>query len=238
MISAEAVSPQIRVLLVEDSRILRDGLTALRAGYEDITVVDAMPTTQGVVDEVARLDPDVVLMDLGLRASAALKVIRSMLARDPAVKVVVMDLLPVQTDTLDFIQAGVVGFLLKEATEDQFINVVRLVAGGGRHLPPPMTAGLFSQIMVGALRAGSAVDLDSVALTRREKQVVELIAEGLSNKEIAQRLNLATQTVKSHVHNVLRKLSCETRGQVAAFALSRHERDQHLETEDGNERPD
>jgi DNA-binding NarL/FixJ family response regulator len=230
MTPAEAAAP-IRVLLVEDSRLLRDGLTSLLSRYPDINVVAAVPTTQGVLDEIETLDPDVVLMDLGLRAGAALKVVRSILERDAGARIVVIDLLPVQTDTLDFIRAGVTGFLLKDATESQFLEVVRRVASGGRHLPPPMTDGLFSQIMVDALRAGSPVDLDTVPLTRREKEVVAHIAAGMSNKEIAQELNLATQTVKSHVHNILRKLSCESRVQVAAFALSRRERDLRIEAE-------
>jgi DNA-binding NarL/FixJ family response regulator len=213
--------PKIRVLLVEDSRLLRDGLSSMLSAHPDFDIVDAIPTTEGVVDVVAEHDPDLVLMDVGSRVQATRAAIRSILESDPATKIVVMDLLPVQTETVDFVKAGVSGFILKDATFEDFVRVAHVVVAGENHLPDPMTKTLFSQIAVEAMRAGSPVDLDNVPLTRREKEIAELIAEGLANKEIAQQLNLATQTVKSHVHNVLRKLGCESRVQIAAFTLSR-----------------
>jgi DNA-binding NarL/FixJ family response regulator len=109
------------------------------------------------------------------------------------------------------------GFVLKDATFDEFVSTIRAVAGGAKVLPSRMTDSLFSQIAKTA-DTRSVRDTEDVRMTRREREVIELIGEGLSNKEIAQRLNIATHTVKSHVRNVMEKLALHTRLQIAAFA--------------------
>lgn len=212
---------RIRIVLVEDSRLLRDGLAQLLTATGEIDVLAAIPTTRDVLDVVLEQDPEVVLLDLGLRAQTTIAVIGDLVSRDPSLKIVLMDLLPVQTHTVDFVEAGVSGFVLKDATFEEMLRVLRLVKAGEKHLPEKMTKTLFSDIIVSAIQASSPIDLDSVALTKREKEVTELVATGLSNKEIANELHLATQTVKTHVHNILRKLALESRVQIAAFALNR-----------------
>jgi DNA-binding NarL/FixJ family response regulator len=136
----------------------------------------------------------------------------------PASKVIVMDLLPVHEDIVEFVNAGVSGFIMKDATLDDLVNTIRSVAKGAHVLPPQMTGTLFSQIARDAVARGRPEALDSVRMTPREREVINLIAEGLSNKEIAGRLNLATHTVKSHVRNVMEKLTLHTRLQIAAYA--------------------
>jgi DNA-binding NarL/FixJ family response regulator len=130
-----------------------------------------------------------------------------------------MDLIPLQADVLEFVQAGVSGFLLKDATVNDFQKTIRAVAKGSQVLPPNLTGSLFSQIVESAISGlkPSAL-LDSVRMTKREKQVIELISEGHTNKEIAQKLHLSTYTVKSHIHNILEKLALNTRVQIAKYA--------------------
>jgi len=112
---------------------------------------------------------------------------------------------------------GVDGFVLKDATFDDFLQTIRDVAQGKKVLPPTLTSSLLSEIATHATRNGKGNPFKSVRMTSREREVIELIAEGLSNKQIAARLNLAVDTVKSHVHNILEKLALNTRLEIATF---------------------
>jgi DNA-binding NarL/FixJ family response regulator len=134
-------------------------------------------------------------------------------------KIIVMDLIPLQTDVIEFIQAGVSGFILKDASIAEFLKTIRSVYQGVQVLPPHLTGSLFSQIVGQAIHSSKpAAIVESVRMTKREKQVIELIAEGATNKEMAQKLDLSLFTVKSHVHNILEKLALHTRVQIAVQA--------------------
>jgi DNA-binding NarL/FixJ family response regulator len=208
---------KIRVLIIEDNRLLREGLTAMLNEQPDITV--AASTGNGdAVAKAMRLKPHAVVLDLGLPGTRWQRAIELIQAGSPETKVIGMDLLPVQTDLVQYVEAGVSGFILKDATFDDFLRTIRVVARGGMVLPPPLTGSLFSQIVDRASRKGGGNPFRSVRMTNREREVVELIADGLSNKEIAHRLNLATDTVKSHVHNILEKLALHTRLEIASYA--------------------
>jgi DNA-binding NarL/FixJ family response regulator len=134
-----------------------------------------------------------------------------------------MDLLPVHEEIAAFVNVGVAGFILKDATFEDFVGTIRSVADGVRVLPPRMTGSLFSQIAQAALQRGVSVALEAVRMTQREREVIELIGAGMSNKEIATQLNIATDTVKSHVRNVMEKLALHTRLQISAYA---HDQDE------------
>jgi DNA-binding NarL/FixJ family response regulator len=128
-----------------------------------------------------------------------------------------MGLLPLQEDIADYVRAGASGFIMKDASFEDFFATIRTVAGGAEVLPQALTNSLFSQIARNAARGNKAQVLEAVRLTNRECQVIDLLGEGLSNKEIATRLHIAVHTVKSHVHNVLEKLALRSRLEVAAF---------------------
>jgi DNA-binding NarL/FixJ family response regulator len=142
--------------------------------------------------------------------------------RFPDARVIAMDILPDQNDIVEFVKAGGRGFILKNAPVNDYVKTIQAVAGGATILPAALTKSLFHEIVESVLRNGNGVPDHAIQLTKREREVVDLISEGLSNKEIAQRLHIATFTVKSHVHNVLDKLELSTRLQIAAFV--RHER--------------
>jgi DNA-binding NarL/FixJ family response regulator len=129
-----------------------------------------------------------------------------------------MDLLPADEDIAEFVNAGVSGFIMKDATLEDLVKTIRAVAEGAHVLPPQMTGSLFSQIAREVVAKGRPKALESVRMTPREREVINLIAEGLGNKEIAGRLHIATHTVKSHVRNVMEKLMLHTRLQIAAYA--------------------
>jgi len=147
-----------------------------------------------------------------LRVAAALR------KEAPDARIIVMDLIPVNEEIVEFVNAGVSGFVLKDASFDEFVATIRSVAAGEKVLPPRMTESLFSQIAKEAGAHGRESTLEDVRMTRREREVIDLIGEGLSNKEIAHRLNIATHTVKSHVRNVMEKLALHTRLQIAAYS--------------------
>jgi DNA-binding NarL/FixJ family response regulator len=208
---------KIRVLVIEDNRLLREGLTAMLNEQPDITVA-ASSGNGDAVAKAMRLKPHAVVLDLGLPGQRWQRAVEWIKANSPQTKVIGMDLLPVQTDLVQYVEAGVSGFILKDATFDDFLRTIRVVARGGMVLPPPLTGSLFSQIVDRATRKSGGNPFRSVRMTNREREVVELIADGLSNKEIALRLNLATDTVKSHVHNILEKLALHTRLEIASYA--------------------
>ena len=166
----------------------------------------------------AGLTPHVLLLDMGLGDDETLRLVSTLMSQVPDLKIIVMDLIPVAEEILELVNAGVSGFVIKDATFDEFVGTVRTVAAGDKVLPPRMTESLFAQIAKDA-RGRKAQDvLEDVRMTPRELEVIELIGQGLSNKEIAQRLNIAAHTVKSHVRNVMEKLTLHTRLQIAAYS--------------------
>jgi DNA-binding NarL/FixJ family response regulator len=209
----------ISIALIEDNRLVREGITALLSQLPDLKVVAGAASADTAIFRDAK--PQVVLLDLGLQNGDSLRLALQVKQDFPESKVIVMDLLPVHEDIMDFVNAGVSGFIMKDATVDDLVSTIRSVAGGAHVLPPQMTSSLFSQIAKDAISKGRPEVLDSVRMTPREREVINLIAEGLGNKEIATRINIATHTVKSHVRNIMEKLTLHTRLQIAAYANQR-----------------
>ena len=206
----------ITVAILEDNRLVREGLADMLGELPDVKVVLATTTLDtGLLESAA---PQVLLLDVGLQDRNSLRLAES-LSRDlKTIRVIVMDLLPAHEEIAEFVNAGVAGFILKDASLDDFVATLRTVAAGGRVLPPRMTDSLFTQIARAAVRRGEAAALESVRMTQREREVIALIASGMSNKEIGQRLTIAPDTVKSHVRNVMDKLALHSRLQIAAYA--------------------
>jgi len=208
-------SAPIRVAIIDDNRLVREGLTAMLNRVDDVRVV-ASPVANRTF--LAEAKPDVLLLDVGLREQESLHVAATLKKETPDAKIIVMDLIPVHEEIAEFVNAGVSGFVLKDATFDEFVGTIRSVAAGEKVLPASMTESLFSQIAKGIVAHQSKRAMEEVRMTPREREVVELIGDGLSNKEIAHRLEIATHTVKSHVRNVMEKLSLHTRLQIAAYS--------------------
>jgi len=206
----------ITVAIIEDNRLVRTGITAMLEELPDVKVV--LAGTSFETGKLKEADPRVVLLDIGLLDQSCLEVADTIRRVMPNAQVVVMDLLPIEEEISEFVNIGVAGFILKDATLEDFIGTIRSVADGERVLPPQMTGTLFSQIARTAVQRGREAALEAVHMTPREREVIALIAEGKSNKEIAQNLNIATHTVKSHVRNVMEKLALHTRLQIAAYA--------------------
>ncbi len=211
------MSDTISVVLIDDNRLLREGLTLLIRKQPGFLVLAASADIDDALQTVREAKPTVVLLDFSLENYDSLRVTGTVHQEVPEAKVIVMGLLPTQEDVADFVTAGASGFIMKDASFEDFLATIRGVAAGEQILPPALTTSLFTQIAALAIRKGKPRVLEAVGLTERERQVIDLIGEGLSNKEIAARLHIAVHTVKSHVHNVLEKLALRTRLEVAAF---------------------
>jgi DNA-binding NarL/FixJ family response regulator len=210
---------KILILLIEDNRMLREGIKSMLKKQNDIRVVDSVSNDENLLQLIGKLKPDVLLLDLGLQNQDSLQLVKLIKKQFPQAKIIVTGLIPLQSAVRDFVQAGVSGFILQDASTIQFVKAIRKVNRGLKVLPPILTGSLFSQIVEHAINVLNPSALaESVRMTKRESQFIELIADGLTNKEIAQKLNLSNYTVKSHVHNILQKLSLSTRVQIAKYA--------------------
>jgi len=208
----------ISLVLIDDNRLLREGLAALIHERHGFKVLAASAGVGEALETVRAAKPDVVLLDFGLEDHDSLSLTATVLGEVPTARVIVMGLLPQQEDVANYVRAGASGFIMKDATFDDFFATIRAVASGAEVLPLALTNTLFSQVARNIAGGGKGQTLDLEGLTSREREVIALLGEGLSDKEIAVRLQIAIHTVKSHVHNVLEKLTLRSRLEVAAFA--------------------
>jgi DNA-binding NarL/FixJ family response regulator len=209
---------RILVLVIEDNRLVRDGIAAILEAQPDFKVVAVAEGENVGLTQIQQTKPHVVLLDASLGNVSSHKVVENVRKNAPGTKVIVMDLLPAQQDVIEFIKAGASGFIVKDATIEDFVKTIRTVAEGAHVVPSALTGTLLSHIADQAILHSLPDVTEAVRMTTREREITVLISEGLSNKEIAQRLNLATYTIKSHVHNILEKLALHSRLQIAAYA--------------------
>jgi DNA-binding NarL/FixJ family response regulator len=217
------MAQSVSVLVIEDNRLVREGLEALLQAQPDFTVVAAAAGADAALTQLHETKPHVVLVDASLGNHDSRRVVESVRKTAPAAKVIVMDLLPAQEDVITFIKAGVHGFIVKDATVEDFVTTIRSVAAGADVVPPALAGTLLSHIVGHAVRgnppAGNTPPpLAGVRLTKREREIIDLVGDGLSNKQIAQRLHLSAHTVKNYVSHTLEKLTLHSRLQLAAFA--------------------
>ena len=215
-----APGKSISLVLIDDNRLLREGIAAMIRTQPGFKVLAASADVDEALAKAREAKPDVILLDFGLVDHDSLNLTASVHQEVSGAKVIIMGLLPAQEDVASYVQAGASGFIMKDASFEDFVTTIRAVAAGEEVLPPALTTSLFSQIARNAVGTDKARVLEGVSLTNRERQVIALLGEGLSNKEIATRLHIAVHTVKSHVHNVLEKLALRSRLEVAAFSHS------------------
>lgn len=208
---------KIRLLLIEKNRLLRDGLKAILRNRSDIAIVATSGDSDNTILKIHQLKPNVVLLDLDLRSQNSLHVVGLVKKEFPEAKVVVMDLAPVHGDVVQYVKAGASGFVLKDTTVDDFIDTVRTVADGGQVLPPTLAESLFSRIVEHAIKGNKTKVTGPVRMTPVERKIFGLLGNGLSNKEIGGKLHLSLQTVKTHVQNIMNKLTLRNRLEVRNY---------------------
>jgi DNA-binding NarL/FixJ family response regulator len=213
---------QIQLVIIEDNRVLREGLVTILEDSYGVKVLAAVGSSEAEF-AVLQMKPQVVILSQRLQGPSCMQVIKRIKKEVPEIGLVVMDLIIGQKELMEFVQAGVCGFILSIATRDDFIKTVKAVGKGEKVLPTPLATSLFLQIVDNGFESGSLPSLkEGVRITKREQDIIALLEKGLSNKEIAQNLTLDTYTVKSHVHNILEKLGLHSRLQVVAFSQYRN----------------
>jgi NarL family two-component system response regulator LiaR len=205
---------KIRVLVVDDHAIVRKGICALLATEQEIEVVGEAKEGQEAVGKTARLRPEVVLMDLVMPGMDGLEAIRRILADQPEVRILVLTSFAGDDKVFAAIRAGALGYLLKDSGPEELIQAIKQVHGGQSSLHPTIARRLLQELSHSSDRPAKAE-----TLTERELEVLRLVAKGQSNDEIARQLSISEATVRTHVSNVLAKLSLDSRTQAALYAL-------------------
>ena len=206
-----------RLLLIEKNRLVRDGLAAILKKRDDIAIVAASGDSENTILKLHKLKPNVILLDLNLRSQNSLHVVSLVKKEFPEAKVVVMDLAPVHGDVVQYVRAGASGFILKDATLDDFITTIQAVSRGGQVLPPTLADSLFSQVVEQAIKGKKIKVTEPVRMTRTEKEIFGLIGNGLSDREIGEKLKTPIRTVRTHLQAVMRKLALHTRLEIRDY---------------------
>ena len=204
----DALTPPIRVLCVDDHPLVRKGVASILANEPHIVLAGEADNGGDALEQYRRLTPDVVLMDLRMRGMDGIEATRAIRAEFPDARIIALTSYDGDQDIYRALDAGVRGYLLKETAHTELVNAI-VTVHAGRRLMTSDVAGRLSEYF------------PQVALTTRETEVLELVAKGLGNKEIAGRLGTASGTVKMHVQNVLEKLSASDRTHAVAIAIRR-----------------
>jgi two-component system response regulator DevR len=209
----DATPAPIRIFLVDDHELIRRGLRAFLEGEPDMEVVDEAASARDAVGKVPIVKPDLVVLDIRLPDGNGVEVCRELRARCPEAKVIMLTSFADDTALMDSIMAGASGYILKATKQGELLEALRKVAAGQSLIDPAITASVFRRLR---RQAESSNALE--ALTPQERRILDLIAEGLTNREIAERIHLAERTVKNYVSHILAKLGMKHRTQVALYA--------------------
>jgi len=212
----------IRVLLVDDQSLFREGLRTLLSIHDDLEVVGEASNGEEALTAVAELNPHVVLMDLRMPVLDGVAATSRITAKHPDVRVIVLTTFDDDETIFDGLRAGAVGYLLKDVPSDKLVEAIRAAASGNSFLQPSVAAKVVAEFtrMAGSHPPAAADPQDALVepLSDRELEILNLVAQGNSNREIANALFLAEGTVKNHVTNILGKLGVRDRTQAALKA--------------------
>jgi DNA-binding NarL/FixJ family response regulator len=208
----------VRVVIVDDQELFRRGLTMLLAAEDDIDVVGEAADGDEATRIAARIAPDVILMDVRMPKQSGIEACIAIKQVVPTVKIVMLTMSDDEADLYDAVRNGASGYLLKDASIDQVAEAVRLVADGQSLISPSMAVKLLEEFK--AMSSGGTKSVDLIPkLTGRELEVLNLVAHGLNNRDIARDLFISENTVKNHVRNILEKLQLHSRMEAVMYAV-------------------
>ncbi|HUX31787.1 MAG TPA: response regulator transcription factor [Thiobacillus sp.] len=207
----------IRILIVDDHTLFRSGIKALLQRQEDFEVVGEAGDGLEGLKRAKSLQPDVVLLDLHMPGIGGREAVKLLSEEVPTCNVLLLTVSEDAEDLIETIRAGARGYLLKNIETDFLLNAIRSAARGESVVSPQMTGKLMMGVRMG--KEGVAQEDDKEKLSPREKEIIALLAKGVSNKEMAHTLNVAESTVKIHVQNILKKLHLTSRVQAAVYAV-------------------
>lgn len=204
-------SPDIRILVVDDHKVVRNGLRTFIAVQEDLEMIGEASNGEEAVEQCAALHPDVVLMDMKMPVMDGPDAIERILAENPGVRIIALTSFDDETYSRRAMDAGATGYLFKDVDEEDLISAIRLANQGTGVVAPEAMRALVRRPQTGD-------DAYGVKLTDRELETLVLVARGLTNPQIAERLIVSVSTVNFHVHNVLDKLGAKTRTEAVVIA--------------------
>jgi DNA-binding NarL/FixJ family response regulator len=213
-----ATKNKLKILIVDDHDIVRRGLAMLISRQEDLSVVAEAGTVAEAVEKARESVPDVVVMDIRLPDGTGIEACREIRDENNDIKVLMLTSYSDEEAVMGSIMAGASGYLLKEIRSQEIVDAIRTVGAGQSLLDPTVTASVLERV-----RRGKEEDV-LAQLTEQEQKILELIAEGQTNREIAGQINLSDKTVKNYVSNILGKLEVSRRSQAAAFLAERRGR--------------
>ncbi|MCI0520394.1 MAG: response regulator transcription factor [Chloroflexi bacterium] len=210
----------IRVLIADDHHLFREGLVRILNETSDLQVVASLSRGEEAVAQAAALRPDVILMDVNMPGIGGLEAARRLRAGCPQARVLMLTVSEQESDLFAAVRAGARGYLLKSATSVELVEAVQRVARGEAIIAPVMAARLLDEFaaMPAGVAKGEAPTAEEV--TERERQVLQMVAKGMSNKEIGAALNLSPHTIKAHLRSILDKLHLRSRSEAAAWAAT------------------
>lgn len=209
------MTTKIKVMIVDDHGIVRQGLRTYLDLLEDITVVAEAENGLDALEKVKQFNPDIVLMDLVMPEMDGIEATHKICGSYPGVKVIVLTSFTEDEKVFAAIKAGAVGYLLKDISPPELAKAIQAVHSGETHLHPEITKKLMNQFV----SPKSDIEITPDELTPREMEVLQLIAQGLSNKELANKLTISEKTVKTHLSSIFSKLHLSDRTQAAIYAL-------------------
>lgn len=211
----------IRVLIVDDHTLFRRGLRGLLETQEDIEVVGEAANGLEAVEKTRELMPDLILMDIWMPQCNGLEATRRIKQEMPYVRIVVLTVSDDDYTLFEAIKAGAQGYLLKDLDPEELFTLIRGVMRGEAPISRSLAARILNEFARNVRRDEGLGQIQPPLLTQREKEVLQLLVEGYTNKEIAQKLNIAENTVKNHLRNIMEKLHLQNRVQLAVYALKK-----------------
>lgn len=208
------MSSQIRVFLADDHAVVRKGIEALIGTEEGMEVVGSAADGEEAIAAVARLEPDVILLDLQMPRKGGLEAIAEIKERDPSARILVLTSFSDDDKVFAAIKAGALGYILKDAAPHDLLVAIRNVCAGKSSLDPEIALKVIHEI-----NKPSRLPPTGEPLTEREMEILQLVARGLSNQQIAEKLIISERTARTHISNILAKLHLANRTQAALYAL-------------------
>ncbi len=210
---------RIKVLIADDHRVVREGLAAILKSKENITVVGEAQDGQEAVDKARTLLPDVILMDVSMPRMNGVEATRVIKREFPHIGIVALTMYEEQQYIFDLVRAGATGYLLKDSDSSQIVAAIRSIYRGESLIHPSVASKILAEFSVMSQKKGKRASWTEHDLTEREITVLRLVADGKTNKEIANSLDLSEKTVKNHVRNIFHKLQVYDRTQAAILAI-------------------
>jgi two-component system, NarL family, response regulator NreC len=204
----------INILLADDHTIVRQGLKLILSAHSDLHVIGEAANGKEAVELAAKLKPDIVLLDVAMPELNGIEATRKMVEANSRLRVLVLSMHKEAVYVREILRAGARGYILKDAIDTELLNAIRSVARGDGYISPAVSGALLNDYRKDVT---DPVDL----LSPREREVLQLIAEGKTNKEIATKLNLSVYTVDSHRGKIMEKLNLHSTGELVRFAMKR-----------------